>query len=142
MTTIFQAQFDQVRRIDAQLAAEALDFALLLDRDAPFGGGQRKQSPHQCQLLIVSGGTAVLACDDEIVGAPEQPVGGLCEADDEHRLIGVDAPFVTYEAFHHFCLARADVLIGVCHTAEQIRKLREIACPRRLETVERVEKIP
>lgn len=139
MLSIVEPQLHKIGVFDAQHSRDALDLAFFGDRNAVLSGREREQTAEECELLLVSGGAAEITCDDEIVAATEQQVARLCEADDEDGLVSRQLSLTRDQVLHHFRFGRADVLVGMRHSAQQIRKARKVLGAVGLETIERLE---
>jgi hypothetical protein len=55
VTSVRDAQRDQIGMIDTKLFRDAVDLAFFSRRDRVVCRGQREQTPHQCKLLVVRG---------------------------------------------------------------------------------------
>ena len=141
MQSMCDAQRDEIGMLDFQLVEDAMDFCFLDERDGILTGGNGEEAPRECKFLVVGRALGKLTSDLEVRRSTEEKVARFCQTDDEHGLIGREAALVEHEALHRRRFVGAGVLIGVRHTAEQIREAREVAGALRLQLIERADDI-
>ena len=134
-----RTQSGHLRRLDAELTGDSLNLALFENRHPVLGRRDRKQASQQRQLLVAGRLLRELAGHEKVVGAAEQQVARLRQADDEHGLIRRKLTFLLEEALHRPGLLRAHGLIGVRHASEEIGETRQIPRALRFQLVEGVE---
>ena len=81
----FEAELDEIAWLDPKLARDALNLALLGDRNVALRDRDGEEAAQKGQPLLVSGVGREVSRHQEIVGAAEHPVAGAGQADDEYR---------------------------------------------------------
>src|SRR5690606_26880193 len=69
VAAVRKPQRGEVLRRDPELVGDAVDLGLFVDAGAAVGGRHLEQAPHERELLLVAGGLAELADDEEVGGA-------------------------------------------------------------------------
>jgi hypothetical protein len=138
---MLHAQRDEIRMIDAELAGEAVDLALLGQRNRIVGAGHGEDAPEQRELLLVGSHLGKLAGHEKIRRTAEEQIARLGKLHDEHGLLLGELTLPDERRFHRARFLRRDVLVGVRDAAEQVCERGEIARASGLEVIERIQHI-
>ena len=120
-----------------QLRYNPADLVVFERPNRLIGRGDGEQAFEQRELLVPAGELVELAGDDEVLGpAKAQPLsaGNLHH---ERRLRLWQPSELRHQRFHFARLVVGDLMIGPCHTAEDVREAGDVARADRLEAVER-----